>query len=350
MKKNTLQFFTAIALLAGISCFAQGTGATYEGELPVGYQNNYGTQDTRNNAVSDVLIAASPGDPSWIMDVEAKIEAIGEHDVETFLVSGGTPTLAELQGYDAVFVFTDSGAQDPVAFGNVLAQYIEGGGAVVDATFTPNVPITGGFTAYELYSASGQSNGTNLMLGTINDPSDPMLLDVNSIDGGTASFHNTGGTVANGAFVVAEWSDASPFLIRQENVGPMNVRRAFINLYPPSIDARDDFWDISSDMSQLMSNALEWTITGDVLSTDENDIVSNITLFPNPAQNEITISRKGDLQINSAQIIDIAGRVVNSFIVENLTTTVNISELKLGVYFLKVEGQSSSQSLKFIKD
>ncbi|MBK6902416.1 MAG: hypothetical protein IPH04_06305 [Saprospirales bacterium] len=44
------------------------------------------------------------------------------------------PTLAQLQQYDVVLVFTDD--QPPVSLGNVLGAYADAGGAVVDAVFS----------------------------------------------------------------------------------------------------------------------------------------------------------------------------------------------------------------------
>lgn len=215
---------------------------------------------------ANVLIAGAPGNPDWLLDVELKVESSGEFQADTFLTSAGTPTLAELQNYDAVFIFTDAGAADPVAFGNVLAQYADGGGAILDATFTPNVPITGGFTSYELYSVSGQGNGTNLGIGTINNPSHPTLNGVNTFDGGTASFHNTGGTIAAGATVIAEYTNGAPLIIVNEDMGPSLVKRAFLNFYPPSIDVRDDFWDTTSDGALIITNAISWLLSIDTNS------------------------------------------------------------------------------------
>lgn len=185
----------------------------------------------------DIIIVAAPGDPAWITDVEAKIESTGDINADFFNSGTGTPTLATLITYDAAFVFTDSNVSDPAGLGNILAQYIEGGFGVVDATFTPNVTIGGNWTNYQLYSGGGQSTGTNLMLGNVLEPQDLLVRNVSSFDGGTSSFHNTGGTVANGTTIVAEWSDGEPLIISQENVGPANVRRVFLNFYPPSEDA-----------------------------------------------------------------------------------------------------------------
>lgn len=215
---------------------------------------------------TNVLIAGSSGDSSWLLDVKQKVESSGEFQADTFITSSGTPTLADLQNYDAVFIFTDAGVADPVAFGNVLAQYADGGGAILDATFTPNVPITGGYTSYELYSASGQTNGTNLGIGNINNANHPTLNGVNTFDGGTSSFHNTGGTIAAGATVVAEYTTGDPLIIVKEDMGPSLVKRAFLNFYPPSIDARDDFWDTSSDGALIITNAISWLLSVDTNS------------------------------------------------------------------------------------
>ncbi|WP_299208529.1 T9SS type A sorting domain-containing protein [uncultured Dokdonia sp.] len=297
-----------------------------------------------------VLVVGAPGNPDWILDVEAKIEETGTLSADTFLSSGGTPSIATLMAYDAVFLFTDAGAADPVALGNVLEQYIDSGKPVVDATFTPNVSITGGFTQYELYSMSGQSNGANLGIGTILEPGDPILTDVTTFDGGTASFHNTGGTIAAGATVIAEYTDGSPLLIRASNVGPANTRRVFLNFYPPSIDARDDFWDTTSDGAQIIRNALLWAINGVVLNVDDNQLGIDISVFPNPAQNELNISNTSGVSIERTQIIDMVGRIITTIDASDATNrTINISNLTTGIYFLRLESANASSVIKFIK-
>ncbi|MEP0265172.1 T9SS type A sorting domain-containing protein [Dokdonia sp.] len=306
---------------------------------------------TANLTDYTVLIVGSPGNPDWILDVEEKLEETGTIGADTFLSSTGTPTLAELQNYDAVYLFTDAGAADPVALGNVLEQYIDAGSPVVDATFTPNVPITGGFTQYELYSASGQSNGANLGFGTILEPSDPILTDVTNFDGGTASFHNTGGTIASGATVIVEYPDGSPLIIRDDNVGPANTRRVFLNFYPPSIDARDDFWDTTSDGAQIMRNALLWAIDGVVLATDDNTQTDlGISVYPNPTDNQLTITNTSGISIERTLIIDLTGRIIQTIDLQDAASrTVDVSALSTGIYFLRLENGNNSNVIKFIK-
>lgn len=351
MKKLTTLLFSILLLLNGLQSSAQGSSAISQ-NLPTltGYQNNYGKQILPNSPGSTVLIAASPAHEVWLFDVEEKIEEIGRHNVVTFNTTTGTPTLEELQGYDAVFTFTDSEPSDPIAFGNVLAQYIESGGAVVDATFGASIPIMGDWSSYELYMQCGQASDAYLGLGTIHHPESTIMTDISFIDGGMASFHNAEGYIANGATVIAEWTDGSPLIITKDNVGQMHTRRAYINLFPPSSDSRTDFWESSSDVGQLMSNTLGWAINAEALSTSTALLDTSISIYPNPAQSSITVSNPTDITILNVEIINIVGSVVKSFDFTNAITSLNISDLQTGVYFLKLTGDRASQSLRFIKN
>ncbi len=73
-------------------------------------------------------------------DVQSKLEGtglftqVGVHDVRSY-----TPTLAELQQYSAVLVFSNYTFSDNVALGDVLADYADAGGGVVVATFAFNI-------------------------------------------------------------------------------------------------------------------------------------------------------------------------------------------------------------------
>jgi len=153
-----------------------------------------------------------------------------------------------------------------------------------------------------------------------------------------------------GATVVAEYTTGAPLIIRAENVGPANTRRVFLNFYPPSIDARDDFWDTTSDGDQIMRNALLWAIDGVVLSTDDNELGIDISVFPNPAQNELNIANTSSVSIEKTYIIDMVGRIVSTMDASDATTrTIDISNLTTGIYFLRLESADASSVIKFIK-
>lgn len=88
------------------------------------------------------------------------------------------------------------------------------------------------------------------------------------------------------------------------------------------------------------------SLTSDiVLSVDENQI-SQFSVYPNPAKNELTIDVKSN-EVIQAQIIDLTGKIQAQELISG-PTRVDVSHLKAGVYFVRVEG--SSATLKFVKE
>ncbi len=70
---------------------------------------------------------------SGLADVQSKL--VGDPRFSTVdVLNDVVPTLAQLQAYDVVFVYLI--CCSPTALGDVLADYAEAGGAVVDAVYT----------------------------------------------------------------------------------------------------------------------------------------------------------------------------------------------------------------------
>lgn len=230
-------WLTVLLALAGIVAYAQGPGpkvAVFGAEQPI-----------------------------WTDDVKAKIAGTGLFSqVDGFDVRATTPTLVQLQGYQAVLVYTDYAFANPIAMGNVLADYVDAGGGVVVATFAfvhSSFPwgvqgrlVTGGYLPFTQASYTG---GTPFSL--IPDlPTHPILAGVSSFNGGSSSYHNTPLAIAPGATLVAHWSNGQPLVGTQIMPGG---RVAGLNFFPPSSDARGDFWAATTDGARLMANALLWT-------------------------------------------------------------------------------------------
>lgn len=203
-----------------------------------------------------VLVVAAENAQAWRDDVRDKLEATGAFaTVGIFVASTGTPTLAQLQSYDAVLVFSNSTFSNRDAMGNVLADYIDVGGGVVSATFTVNtVPVLGRFRddAYYALVPDTTTAGTRQTLDPVL-PSHPLLTGVTSFDGGSSSYRHAGNAVVPGATVVARWTDGRPLIVTREVNG---VRRVDLGFFPPSSDARSDLWDSSTDGDVIMVNAL----------------------------------------------------------------------------------------------
>ena len=88
---------------------------------------------------------------------------------------------------------------------------------------------------------------------------------------------------------------------------------------------------------------------GETLSL-ENSFIEDLILYPNPVRNTLTIGSSLNLDQSIISVFDIAGRRVMNYRLVNGINSVNVSELSVGEYILRVitkEGQMSSQ--KFIK-
>jgi len=81
---------------------------------------------------------------------------------------------------------------------------------------------------------------------------------------------------------------------------------------------------------------------------DENgikDILTNsIIIFPNPTKGELRIE-SGDLKIESVEIYDISGKKI----LHSTETTLNISQISTGTYFVKLKTDKGELTKKVIK-
>lgn len=215
------------------------------------------------NTGGPVAVYGAPATNTWNNDVTNKIVGTGFFPrADGYLVSPGNavPTLAQLQQYSSVLVYSDAPFNDPVALGNVLADYLDAGGGVVLATFgfynsnSNNIQGRISSAGYLPLTVGGYTTGNGETLAA-DEPLHPILSGVNSFNGGTSSYHCSGIATTVGATLVAQWSDGQTLVAtKQLTTG----RVVALNFYPPSSDVRSDLWVASTDGARLMANALLW--------------------------------------------------------------------------------------------
>src|SRR5579883_40077 len=243
------------------------------------------------SAQISVTIVACPGSSAWGTEVQNKLIATGRFaSVGYFNCQSTAPTLAYLQQYQAVLCFTDYGA--PSSVGPVLAQFVEGGGGVVTATFADcSIPFSGfnNLSNYQVLVPTGQTQGTELTLGTVLLPNHPIMQGVTSFDGGSSSYHSTSTTLNPNAYRIANYSNGAPLVCARENVGARNSRLVDLNFYPPSTDSRSDFWKTTTSGVTLMANSLIWVATypydfsADSVINPANQTIKNINTALTPS-------------------------------------------------------------------
>ncbi|KKM97150.1 hypothetical protein LCGC14_1170970 [marine sediment metagenome] len=209
-----------------------------------------------------VIAAAANTNPAncRFTDIQAKLMATGRFsavDIINTSSRGRTPSLAELQVYDAVLTWSNVVYGNPTAMGEVLADYVDAGGGVVLAVFA-NAPsglrlggrwISGGYEV--IIGGSGQTQGTRQFLGTVVVPSHPIMNGVTTFDGGSSSFRPTATVLEPGSTEIAQWDDGRTLVA----VG-RNPKRADLGFYPPSSVCATGLWDSRTDGYKLLANAL----------------------------------------------------------------------------------------------
>ncbi len=89
------------------------------------------------------------------------------------------------------------------------------------------------------------------------------------------------------------------------------------------------------------------TVEGTIGIDNSRLNVSNITIYPNPAHDKLTISGVSTSHIT---IIDVTGKVIIDKAAEGSINTVDISRLNSGIYFIQVTDNNwNKTTLKFIK-
>lgn len=90
------------------------------------------------------------------------------------------------------------------------------------------------------------------------------------------------------------------------------------------------------------------TTIQNVLSNQNFVFENEFVLYPNPTHDILNISTKNQIEIQSVEIYNIVGQLVIA--IPNTTTSIDVSNLERGSYFIKVNSETGSATTKFIKE
>lgn len=237
----------------------------------------YSLQGVLNANAIDVLLVA--GDPSSAYnDVKAKLNATGKFkSVTVFDARLGTPTLSYLQQFDAILVWSASNYSNSTTLGNVMADYVDGGGGVVSAVFETAYSncMQGRWNTSQYYiiNRNNYKEGS-ASLGVKAQPNHFILRDVNTFHGGIGSYRPSTAGLTSGGTLIASWNDGMPLVTEKRINGQ---RRVDLGFYPASSSLYSDYWNSATDGAKIMANALLYVAEADAywLSTDKlNDTIT----------------------------------------------------------------------------
>jgi hypothetical protein len=194
-------------------------------------------------------------------DVQSKLIGTGLFSqVALISAEASTPTLATLQQYSAVMVWSNNSFANSTALGDVMADYIDAGGGVVISVFANTDTLASRFlggrwdASYQIVPSAGgtTSGGSPQTLGTVSIPGHPLFQGVNTLSGGTSCWRPTTATLTAHGVLVAQWSGGKTLAA----VSSTRPRRVDLGMYPPSTTVNSTGWDPTTDGARLMANAL----------------------------------------------------------------------------------------------
>ena len=103
------------------------------------------------------------------------------------------------------------------------------------------------------------------------------------------------------------------------------------------------FFDCNFPIETNMANT-----TFQALNTPGFEIDESISVYPNPTNSIVTIKCNNSMQ--SVQLYDVQGRLLQTQIINNQTTTVDLSQQSSGIYFVKVTSENGEKVEKIVKN
>jgi len=101
-----------------------------------------------------------------------------------------------------------------------------------------------------------------------------------------------------------------------------------------------------ADTKEVIQAALSNGI--DVSGINDLPILQNVTISPNPVQNQLNISLESNIE-TEIRLIDFTGKVISINTFQN-ATLINTSELATGIYFVELKNEEGRLTQKIIKN
>ncbi len=89
-----------------------------------------------------------------------------------------------------------------------------------------------------------------------------------------------------------------------------------------------------------------------ILGTQDNELNNAIALYPNPANEQVTISNSSNIALETAMIYDLNGKLVSQINLQDMQSeqVINVSGFATGVYMVYITGEQSSVVKRLIKE
>ncbi len=107
----------------------------------------------------------------------------------------------------------------------------------------------------------------------------------------------------------------------------------------------------TDDAGNAVSCTFDLTVNEIVLGLDDNPLNIELVLYPNPTNGQLTLVNMGSEVLNTITITDVNGRIIQTINLANAgtKTSFSIAPLAQGLYFVRIDAESSSTIKRIVK-
>lgn len=210
-----------------------------------------------------------------------------------------------------------------------------------------NNPRTAGWTGNMADDYKEDRQGSNFSVqGNI-------LLDVSVIDNMEANFNNTAGTLADKLMAAMQGANFAGADSRCLANGTSSTT-AYLLVYRADDDPNDPYLrlNVGQQAPGIEPIDILQDLYDNFLAVDDNELNNKLRLFPNPTDRELTLDVDPSIALTRLSIYDINGKNLFSqtdFGAQQLQQKIDVTQLPTGVFFLRVESDQGTTSIKFVK-
>ncbi|SRX76258.1 hypothetical protein AEQU3_03257 [Aequorivita antarctica] len=116
-------------------------------------------------------------------------------------------------------------------------------------------------------------------------------------------------------------------------------------VYTITLTATDEYGNVGTCEFELTVD----TVLG---AGNNSQSLGSIAMYPNPAKSEVTIGNPQSLELESANIYDLTGRLVQSFNLKGMATTktLNVDNLAAATYVVIIKGKEGQITKRLLKE
>jgi len=154
---------------------------------------------------------------------------------------------------------------------------------------------------------------------------------------------------SNGAHILANYWDSivvtdnctdAVILLTQD---PAPGTQLGVGTHNVVLTATDDYGNVTT---------CNFTLDLTILGTQDNELNNAISLYPNPANEQVTISNSSNIALETAMIYDLNGKLVSQINLQNMQSekVIDVATFATGVYMVYITGEQSSVVKRLIKE